>query len=82
MREVTPPLPQYAFMAWCSLQKTQGQLYRLHSACHVVMYGANARKPTLPVTFSKHVNRERHQTLHREPWDTYIQGIWAGKKWV
>jgi hypothetical protein len=26
MREVTPPLPQYAFMAWCSV-KAQGQLY-------------------------------------------------------
>jgi hypothetical protein len=22
-----PPLPQYAFMAWCSVKKAQGQLY-------------------------------------------------------
>jgi hypothetical protein len=27
MREVIPPLPQYAFMAWCSVKKEQGQLY-------------------------------------------------------
>jgi len=26
MRGVIPPLPQYAFMAWCSV-KAQGQLY-------------------------------------------------------
>jgi len=26
MREVTPPLRQYVFMAWCSV-KVQGQLY-------------------------------------------------------
>jgi hypothetical protein len=28
MREAIPPLPQYAFMAWCSV-KAQGQLYLL-----------------------------------------------------
>jgi hypothetical protein len=26
MREAIPPLPQYSFMAWCSV-KAQGQLY-------------------------------------------------------
>jgi len=26
MRGAIPPLPQYAFMAWCSV-KAQGQLY-------------------------------------------------------
>jgi hypothetical protein len=26
MSETIPPLPQYAFMAWCSV-KAQGQLY-------------------------------------------------------
>jgi hypothetical protein len=29
MREAIPPLPQYAFMAWC-LVKEQGQFYLLH----------------------------------------------------
>jgi len=27
MRRAIPPLPQYAFMAWCSVKKAQGQLY-------------------------------------------------------
>jgi hypothetical protein len=27
MREAIPPLSQYAYMAWCSLKKAQGQLY-------------------------------------------------------
>jgi hypothetical protein len=27
MSGATPPLPQYAFMAWCSV-KAQGQLYK------------------------------------------------------
>jgi hypothetical protein len=27
MRGVVPPLPQYAFMAWCSVKKAQWQLY-------------------------------------------------------
>jgi hypothetical protein len=27
MRGAIPPLPQYAFMAWCSVKKAQGQLY-------------------------------------------------------
>jgi hypothetical protein len=28
MREAIPPLPQYAFMAWCSEKKVaQGELY-------------------------------------------------------
>jgi hypothetical protein len=27
MRGAIPPLPQYAFMACCSLKKAQGQLY-------------------------------------------------------
>jgi hypothetical protein len=29
MRGAIPPLPQYAFMAWCSIKKAQGQLYLL-----------------------------------------------------
>jgi hypothetical protein len=28
-REAIPPLPQYAFMAWCLVKKTQGKLYIL-----------------------------------------------------
>jgi len=27
MRGFIPPVPQYAFMAWCSVKKAQGQLY-------------------------------------------------------
>jgi len=27
MGGAVPPLPQYAFMAWCSVKKAQGQLY-------------------------------------------------------
>jgi hypothetical protein len=27
MSGAIPPLPQYAFMAWCSVKKAQGQLY-------------------------------------------------------
>jgi len=27
MRGATPPLPPYASMAWCSVKKSQGQLY-------------------------------------------------------
>jgi hypothetical protein len=27
MSGAVPPLPQYAFMAWCSVKKAQGQLY-------------------------------------------------------
>jgi hypothetical protein len=27
MSEAIPPLTQYAFMAWCSVKKAQGQLY-------------------------------------------------------
>jgi hypothetical protein len=27
MRENIPLLPHYAFMAWCSVKKSQGQLY-------------------------------------------------------
>jgi hypothetical protein len=26
MSEAIPPLPQYAFMLWCSVKKEQGQL--------------------------------------------------------
>jgi len=29
MRAAIPPLPQYAFIAWCSV-KTQGKLYVYH----------------------------------------------------
>jgi hypothetical protein len=27
MRGAIPPLPQYVFMAWCSVKEAQGQLY-------------------------------------------------------
>jgi hypothetical protein len=27
MRGAIPPLPQYAFMAWCSVKKSQGHVY-------------------------------------------------------
>jgi hypothetical protein len=27
MRGTTPPLPEHALMAWCSVKKEQGQLY-------------------------------------------------------
>jgi hypothetical protein len=36
MREAVPPLPQYAFMAWCSV-KAQGQLYILSLPVVVVV---------------------------------------------
>jgi hypothetical protein len=34
MRGAVPPLPQYAFKAWCSSKKAQGQLYLLHDTYH------------------------------------------------
>jgi hypothetical protein len=34
MRGAIPPLPQYAFMAWCSVEeKALGQLYLLPFTC-------------------------------------------------
>jgi hypothetical protein len=33
MRGAIPPLPQHAFMAWCSFKKAQGQLY-IHTYIH------------------------------------------------
>jgi hypothetical protein len=40
MRGAVPPLPQYAFMAWCSV-KAQGQLYLL-----LLLYVKGMRKTT------------------------------------
>jgi hypothetical protein len=30
MRGTIPPLPQYAFLAWCSVKKAQGRLYHYY----------------------------------------------------
>jgi hypothetical protein len=38
MNGAIPPLPQYAFMAWCSVKKTQGHLYN-SSLIRVVLVG-------------------------------------------
>jgi hypothetical protein len=45
MSEAIPPLPQYAFMAWCSV-KAQGQLYlHLYLQADTVVLGIPAFLP-------------------------------------
>jgi hypothetical protein len=48
MRGDILPLPHYAFMAWCSVKKTQGQLYLLSSSS----------SPSSSLLLHKEVNRK------------------------
>jgi hypothetical protein len=68
MRGAISPLPQYAFMAWCSV-KAQGQLYiyltkeakRLSKMIRVLLFGEycqilpNASTVTLKISLTVHI---------------------------
>jgi hypothetical protein len=45
MSRVIPPLPQFAFMAWCSV-KAQGQLYLYHAM--KAFWGSAGMAPLIP----------------------------------
>jgi hypothetical protein len=39
-----PPLPQYSFMAWCTVKKAQGQFYLfIFSPAHIIHTVLNVR---------------------------------------
>jgi len=44
MRGAIPPLPQYSFMAWCTVKKAQGQFYLfIFSPAHIIHTVLNVR---------------------------------------
>jgi hypothetical protein len=77
MREAIPPLPQYAFMAWC-LVKAQGQLYLCFT--FILLYCACKRNWSSLLSTSRvppngYVATDAHQVqmLFRTEWDDELR---------
>jgi hypothetical protein len=68
-----PPLPQYAFMAWC-LFKEQGQLY--FYLYHRVQTGSESHPASYPMGtrgYSPGVKRPGHEASHSLPSNAEIK---------
>jgi hypothetical protein len=59
MRGVTPPLPEYAFMAWCSVKKKHGDNFTFTFTGQNKSMGIDTQEPPIVRLFVQFTHKER-----------------------
>jgi hypothetical protein len=65
MSRVIPPLPQYAFMEWCSVKKAQGQFYFVFTITFYLFY------------VTQGVKRPEREADHSPPSSAEVENAWS-----
>jgi hypothetical protein len=83
MRGVTPPLPQYAFMAWYSIKKSTGTTLRGLEIFLFTTASRTALGPTqpliqlVPAALSLGIKRPGREADHSPPSSAEVKNAWS-----